>query len=86
MKKILGIVVLGLFFCNYTFAEFNYEPVIKTYTIEDHVLTISNNGFLHEVYLCKPTAKKCKEIGKLRIEGKDYQIKDGDVLHFRVNP
>ena len=64
MKKLLGIVVLGLFFCNYTFAEFNYEPVIKTYIIEDHVLTVSNNGFLHEVYLCKPTSKKCKEIGR----------------------
>ena len=30
--------------------------------------------------------EKCKEIGKLRIEGKDYKVKDGDVLHFRVNP
>ena len=32
------------------------------------------------------SAEKCKENGKLRIEGKDYIIKDGDVLHFRVNP
>ena len=64
MKKLFPYIFLGLFFCNYTFAEFNYEPVIKTYIIEDHVLTISNNGFLHEVYLCKPTAKKCKEIGR----------------------
>jgi len=32
------------------------------------------------------SAEKCKEIGKLRIEGKDYIVKDGDVLHFRVNP
>ena len=32
------------------------------------------------------SAEKCKEKGKLRIEGKDYIIKDGDVLHFRVNP
>ncbi len=29
---------------------------------------------------------KCRENGKLRIEGKDYIVKDGDVLHFRVNP
>ncbi len=29
---------------------------------------------------------KCKENGKLRIEGKDYIVKDGDVLYFRVNP
>ena len=30
--------------------------------------------------------EKCKEAGKVRIEGKDYKIKDGDVLYFRVNP
>ena len=32
------------------------------------------------------SAEKCKERGKLRIEGKDYIVKDGDVLYFRVNP
>ena len=32
------------------------------------------------------SAEKCKESGRLRIEGKDYIVKDGDVLHFRVNP
>ena len=32
------------------------------------------------------SAEKCKEYGKLRIEGKDYIVKDGDVLYFRVNP
>ena len=26
-----------------------------------------------------------KEAGKLRLEGKDYVVKDGDVLHFRFN-
>jgi ribosome-binding ATPase YchF (GTP1/OBG family) len=26
---------------------------------------------------------KCKEAGKLRLEGKDYVIKDGDIAHFR---
>ena len=32
------------------------------------------------------SVEKCKENGKLRIEGKDYIVKDGDVLYFRVNP
>ena len=27
----------------------------------------------------------CKENGKLRIEGKEYIVKDGDILHFRFN-
>jgi ribosome-binding ATPase len=26
---------------------------------------------------------KCREAGKLRLEGKDYVVKDGDVVHFR---
>ena len=39
-----------------------------------------------EDFLKFGSAEKCKENGKLRIEGKDYIIKDGDVLHFRVNP
>ena len=32
------------------------------------------------------SSEKCKENGKLRVEGKDYIVKDGDVLYFRVNP
>ena len=32
------------------------------------------------------SAEKCKENGRLRIEGKEYTVKDGDVLYFRVNP
>ena len=28
---------------------------------------------------------KVKEAGKIRIEGKDYIVKDGDVMHFRFN-
>ncbi len=28
---------------------------------------------------------KCKEAGKMRLEGKDYVVQDGDILHFRFN-
>ena len=27
----------------------------------------------------------CREVGKLRIEGQEYVVKDGDVMHFRFN-
>ena len=27
----------------------------------------------------------CKEYGKYRIEGKDYVVTAGDILHFRFN-
>jgi len=26
-----------------------------------------------------------KEVGKVRLEGKDYEVKDGDIIHFRFN-
>ena len=29
--------------------------------------------------------QKSKEAGKMRLEGKDYVVKDGDVMHFRFN-
>lgn len=28
---------------------------------------------------------RCREAGKLRLEGKDYQVRDGDIIHFRFN-
>jgi ribosome-binding ATPase YchF (GTP1/OBG family) len=27
----------------------------------------------------------CKDAGRLRLEGKDYIVQEGDVLHFRFN-
>jgi len=39
-----------------------------------------------EDFIKHGSAEKCKESGKLRIEGKEYIVKDGDVLYFRVNP
>ncbi len=28
---------------------------------------------------------RAKELGKLRVEGKDYEVADGDVLEIRFN-
>jgi len=28
---------------------------------------------------------KCREAGRLRLEGKDYPVQDGDIIHFRFN-
>ncbi len=43
-----------------------------------------------EVYHCEDLFKfesesKVKEAGKFRIEGKEYVVKDGDVMHFKFN-
>ena len=36
--------------------------------------------------LCKfGSEAKVKEAGKMRVEGKEYIVKDGDVMHFRFN-
>lgn len=48
-------------------------------------------GFIKaEVYHCEDlfslhSEAKIKEAGKLRMEGKEYVVKDGDVIHFRFN-
>jgi ribosome-binding ATPase len=36
-------------------------------------------------YVTHGSEAKCREVGKLRIEGKEYIVKDGDVMHFRFN-
>lgn len=36
-------------------------------------------------YVAAGSELKAKEAGKMRQEGKDYVVKDGDVLHFRFN-
>jgi GTP-binding protein YchF len=41
---------------------------------------ISYNDFVHY-----GSEAACRDAGKLRIEGKEYVVKDGDVMHFRFN-
>jgi GTP-binding protein YchF len=38
-----------------------------------------------EEYLAIGSEAKAKELGKMRVEGKDYVMQDGDVVHFRFN-
>ena len=39
----------------------------------------------YEDYIALGGETKSKEAGKMRLEGKDYVVKDGDVMHFRFN-
>ncbi len=72
----------------------------RAWTIKKNTLAPDAAGVIHsdfeknfiraEAVSCEDfirygSAEKCKENGKLRIEGKDYVVKDGDVLYFRVN-
>jgi len=36
-------------------------------------------------YVALKGEQGAKEAGKMRLEGKDYIVKDGDVMHFRFN-
>ncbi len=38
-----------------------------------------------EDYLTNNSYQKCKELGKIRLEGKEYELKDGDVCVFKFN-
>ena len=39
----------------------------------------------YEDYVACGGEQSAKEAGKLRLEGKDYLVRDGDVMHFRFN-
>jgi ribosome-binding ATPase len=39
----------------------------------------------YEDFITLGSEAKCREAGKLRLEGKDYLVQDGDIIHFRFN-
>lgn len=39
----------------------------------------------YEDYVTYGSEAKVKEAGKMRVEGKEYVVKDGDIMHFRFN-
>ena len=39
----------------------------------------------YDDYIALGGEKGAREAGKLRMEGKDYVVQDGDVMHFRFN-
>ena len=39
----------------------------------------------YEDYVTLGSEAKCKEAGKMSVEGKDYVVLDGDIMHFRFN-
>jgi len=39
----------------------------------------------YEDLLAGGTMAAAKEAGKVRLEGKEYEVKDGDIIHFRFN-
>ncbi|MFH0770212.1 MAG: redox-regulated ATPase YchF [Candidatus Peregrinibacteria bacterium] len=46
---------------------------------------IAAETIAYEDYVTLGGEQKAKEAGKLKVEGKNYVVKDGDVMHFRFN-
>lgn len=76
------------------------EDECRGWTFKEGMLAPACAGIIHsdfergfikaEVYLYADimayrSEAKLKEAGKIRIEGKDYAVQDGDILHFRFN-
>ena len=80
---------------------FTCEPKeTRAWTISDGFTAIKAAGKIHtdfekgfiraetisyEDYIKFNGEAKCKEMGKVRLEGKDYKVKDGDIFHFLFN-
>ena len=76
------------------------EPEVRAWTIKKGTKAPQAAGKIHsdiergfikaEVFTYEDIMEykseaKLKEAGKLRLEGKDYIVKDGDIMHFRFN-
>ncbi|MCB9093383.1 MAG: redox-regulated ATPase YchF [Halobacteriovoraceae bacterium] len=73
---------------------------VRAWTFRDGMKAPQTAGVIHtdfergfiraEVYhyddlVALGSEQKVKEAGKLRLEGKEYVVKDGDIMHFRFN-
>ena len=76
------------------------EDEVKAWTIKQGTSARKAAGKIHsdiergfiraEVTACEDFIRlgseaKCREAGRLRLEGKDYPVQDGDIIHFRFN-
>ncbi len=46
---------------------------------------ISAEVVAYEDFLSSGSESAARAVGKLRLEGRDYIVRDGDVVHFRFN-
>ena len=55
------------------------------YPEEENVLNFQKSNLWSNYPKIETLKLKAKEQGKLRLEGKEYVVKDGDVIHFKFN-
>ncbi|RMD96203.1 MAG: redox-regulated ATPase YchF [Deltaproteobacteria bacterium] len=76
------------------------EDEVRAWTIERGLPALKAAGKIHsdiergfiraevipyETFIEIGDLKRAKELGKLSLEGKDYVVQDGDIVHFRFN-
>ena len=76
------------------------EKEVRAWTIKEGFTAPQSAGVIHtdfekgfiraevikyDDYVTLGSELACKEAGKLSIEGKDYLVQDGDIMHFRFN-
>jgi len=76
------------------------EPEVRAWTIHRGMLAPQAAGVIHsdfekgfiraeviafDDYINYKSEAACRAAGKLRLEGKEYEVKDGDVMHFLFN-
>jgi GTP-binding protein YchF len=76
------------------------EPEVRAWTYKKGSKTPQCAGVIHtdfekgfiraevikyEDFIRYGSESACKEAGKINIEGKEYIVKDGDIMHFRFN-
>ena len=71
MLRLLSIFLLSLLLVGCATNKAKFDVRKQTVAYKDFIL---NNGWVNS-----------KTNGKMRLEGKDYIVKDGDVLNFRFN-
>ena len=68
---------------------FSCDPKARACPI-DRGLLVTNTKFTSEVikyaeYVKYGSDAACRDAGKIAIEGKEYVVQDGDIMHFRFN-
>ena len=76
------------------------EDEVRAWTIENGTVAVNAAGKIHsdlergfiraetvayEDFVVGGSMAKAREAGKLRLEGKDYRVLDGDIMNIRFN-
>jgi ribosome-binding ATPase YchF (GTP1/OBG family) len=76
------------------------EDEVRAWTIRRGTIAVKAAGKIHsdiergfiraevvhyDDFIHHGSEARCREAGKLRLEGKEYVVKDGDIIHFRFN-